>query len=1275
MKRAISLLLAVALTVSAFTAMSFNSALAADPGEDISLIAHYPFAGDANDTQRNLYNATLSGTGATFANDDEFGTILNLAGGSKGTSAAIIPGQALIGVGSITVATWVYPRGTTTYARIFDFGRSQTNNFYLTTRYSGSSFSARFTIAGSGGEQTAAATSALSVNTWHHVAVTINEATKVMSLYRDGELIATRTLTAGLKDVLSQTSGAANLLYIGRSQYGDSDINAKISDFRIYDRDLSLAEIQAVRAEKFSDDAVVASDLRSITNQLGVLQNRTDNFTLPTSTSSGSTVVWTSSNNVLINAQTGVVTRPPNTSPNQTETATLHVVVTKGEAKAESDIVVTVLRLPTDGEIVANDKAALTIPTGLINADIPLPPTGDMGSAITWVSGAPNYISSTGAVTRPAPDEGDKPVTLTATIRYGTASDTKTFELIVKHQTDVPVLIGVPDIRFASPKGELPALPYYIPGIYKDGKDGPPVRVIWPAPTNANAYQNVGEAEIKGTVSGTSFAPTAYVTITETDNAIDYHTPSLSFAIYGDDSVPAGATPKSSVAVLNNGESAANIKVIMALYDKDGRLAGDTQSSLTVAPKERKTLDISLPPVEESDCSVKVFAWDENTFEPLSETFDIAAEDALPEIELEKFNLSQVVLDFAENGNQTVFQRNYQNMLNGLLNANDDRFLYMFRQTFSIPQPAGASALGGWDTESTKLRGHATGHYLSALAQAYSGAAYDPAIQARLKTKMDYMIDTLYDISKLSQGDPASVPIAAGKTAYTSELTAATARKDYENWGRGFISAYPPDQLIMLESYATYGSGNNQIWAPYYTLHKILAGLVDCYEVAGSEKALEIAENMGLWVYDRLSKCTQAQLTRMWGIYIAGEYGGMNETLAKLYDITGDERFIKTAQAFDNYGFFFGTTANNYTDGLASNVDTIRTRHANQHLPQITGALATYDGTKDIKYYNVASNFWDKTVNSYTYSIGSNGGLTSNSECFNDQPDKLYGNGLPATGNKDSSESCATYNMLKLSTQLFMHEPDAKYMDYYERALYNDIAASISPTNAGNAYFFPLTPGAIRSYGNAQLTGFSCCNGTATESHTKYQDSIYLHDGDETLYVNLYIPSTLKWNDDVSISQTTNYPYSDTTNITVNGSGSFDMKLRIPYWAESGVEIYVNDEKQGVVTKPSSYVSINRAWSYGDTVKLVMPMDFHLYETMNQPNIASIFYGPIVMAGTETAALTTYRPITLDAENLANSITGDASSLRFTTNGRSLQPLYDFGTTRYSTYFDVTLDQ
>ena len=383
--------------------------------------------------------------------------------------------------------------------------------------------------------------------------------------------------------------------------------------------------------------------------------------------------------------------------------------------------------------------------------------------------------------------------------------------------------------------------------------------------------------------------------------------------------------------------------------------------------------------------------------------------------------------------------------------------------------------------------------------------------------------------------DPTAVPPGPDRKGYDSNLRAGAIRADYWNWGVGFISAYPPDQFIMLEKGATYGTQDTQIWAPYYTLHKILAGLLDSYEVGGNEKALEIAKGMGAWAYARLKALPPETRTSMWSRYIAGEYGGMNEVMARLFRLTGDRRFLECAKLFDNTNFFFGNA--NREHGLARNVDTIRGKHANQHIPQITGALETFRNTQEMPYYLIAANFWEIVNHSYMYSIGGVAGARNpnNAECFTAQPGTLWENGF---ANGGQNETCATYNLLKLDRQLFMYDQTAKYMDHYERALYNHILASVAEDNPGNTYHVPLNPGAQKRFGNANMNGFTCCNGTALESNTKLQDTIYFRSADnKTLYVNLFVPSTLTWRErNVVVQQSTDFPYADTTRLVIKGS-------------------------------------------------------------------------------------------------------------------------------------------
>ena len=343
---------------------------------------------------------------------------------------------------------------------------------------------------------------------------------------------------------------------------------------------------------------------------------------------------------------------------------------------------------------------------------------------------------------------------------------------------------------------------------------------------------------------------------------------------------------------------------------------------------------------------------------------------------------------------------------------------------------------------------------------------------------------------------------------------------------------------------------------------KFWPGLLDCYEVGGNEKALEIAKGMALWVIERLNQVPTETRIRMWNRYIAGEYGGMNEVMARLYRLTNDSRFLGGAKLFDNIDFFYGNV--NRSAGLAANVDTLRDKHANQHIPQITGALETFRDSQEPVYFRIAQNFWDIATNSYMYSIGGVAGGRRNAECFTAEPDELWQNGFAAGG---QNETCATYNMLKLTRQLFMFQPDeAKYMDYYEQALYNDILASVAENSAGNTYHIPLNPGARKSFGNPNMTGFTCCNGTALESNTKLQDSIYFKSADNAaLYVNLYVPSTLTWKDkNAVVKQETNFPYADSTKLTITGGNGLEVHMRVPDWATKGFFVKINGVEQSV---------------------------------------------------------------------------------------------------------------
>lgn len=734
-------------------------------------------------------------------------------------------------------------------------------------------------------------------------------------------------------------------------------------------------------------------------------------------------------------------------------------------------------------------------------------------------------------------------------------------------------LTHIADIEIETAVGNLPRLPGYLKGTYKNGVKGPKVRVIWPSDIDNTAVLKPGKYTITGRVPGTDFKPKARINITAS---------------------------KEQIAPVSN---------------------------------------------------------------------------------LEAFHLDEVSLKTDAHGHQTKFIENRDKFISTLAQTNPNSFLYMFRHAFGQKQPQGAEPLGVWDSQDTKLRGHATGHYLSAIAQAYASTGYDQSLQANFAKKLDYMVNTLYELSMLSGkpqnaggpyvSDPTAVPFGPDKTGFDSDLSDKGIRNDYWNWGKGFISAYPPDQFIMLEKGAKYGGQNNQIWAPYYTLHKILAGLIDVYEVTGNKKALEIAENMSDWVYARLSQLPQETLIRMWNTYIAGEFGGMNESMARMYSITGKQRYLKTAQLFDNIKVFFGDTA--HSNGLAKNVDIFRGLHANQHIPQIVGSIEMYRVSKNQEYYNVADNFWYKMVNDYMYSIGGVAGARNpaNAECFTAQPSTLYENGFSEGG---QNETCATYNMLKLTGDLFLFEQKAALMDYYERGLYNHILSSVAEKSPANTYHVPLRPGSVKQFSNADMQGFTCCNGTALESSTKLQNSIYFKSkSNEALYVNLYIPSTLDWKArDIKIEQKTDFPKDDHTKLTIHGSGKFDINVRVPGWATKGFFVKINGITQKLSSSPGSYLKISREWKDGDVLELKMPFQFHLDPVMDQQNIASLFYGPILLAAQEPEARKDWRKITLNAHDISKTIKGDPQQLRFNIDNVAFKPFYEtYG--RHSVYLDVTL--
>jgi DUF1680 family protein len=485
----------------------------------------------------------------------------------------------------------------------------------------------------------------------------------------------------------------------------------------------------------------------------------------------------------------------------------------------------------------------------------------------------------------------------------------------------------------------------------------------------------------------------------------------------------------------------------------------------------------------------------------------------------------------------------------------------------------------------------------------------------------------------------------------------------------GFLSAYTEAQFIRLEEFTNYSGAG--IWAPYYTLHKIVRGLLDAYHLAGNERALEIARKVGDWVHSRLSTLDRDRLNRMWSLHIAGEYGGMNENMAHLAAIEEDPArkadYLTAAKCFDNRRTVF--------PAAVENRDVLRGIHVNQHVPQFIGYLRVFEqDTAGQEYFTAATHFWHMVVPHRMFSHGSAGGQyaagdgypqNTNAELFQPRDDiagSLTYQMRPETDSgSGGGETCSTYNLLKLTRNLFFHDPDPAYMDYYERGLLNHILGSRRDADSAAeplvTYFLPAHPGATRGFGNLG----TCCGGTGLENHTKYQDSIYFRSADgRALYVNLYIASTLSW-DGFTVTQETDFPREQQSTLVVDGRGRREIKLRVPGWVRKGFRVKINGRAQDVQAVPGTYLGLRRVWSPGDRIEISMPFSLRVERALDDPTVQSLCYGPLVLPALNNSrtwrTFSFYRHLKLDGD-LGAAVTPLAEPNFFSTHDHTLRPLY-----------------
>lgn len=490
-----------------------------------------------------------------------------------------------------------------------------------------------------------------------------------------------------------------------------------------------------------------------------------------------------------------------------------------------------------------------------------------------------------------------------------------------------------------------------------------------------------------------------------------------------------------------------------------------------------------------------------------------------------------------------------------LLHVEDDRMLYHFRKASGL-DTLGADSPDGWDAEECKLRGHTTGHYLSALALCYHAVG-----DVRIRDKAVYMVQ---ELGKCQQ-----------------------AFAQIDGVKEGFLGSYLEEQFDLLERYTPYP----KIWAPYYTLHKVLAGLLDCFQYIESREALTIAERIGMWTYRRLSRLPKQQLEKMWSMYIAGEFGGMNAVMAQLAGLTGRKEFIQCARFFDNAKLF---------EPLSRGKDMLEGMHANQHIPQILGAVELYKITGERRYLDIAEVFWTTVTENRSYACGGVG----EGEMFHGF--REIGGLLTA----NTQETCASYNMLKLTKELYQFHPDTAYMDYYERVLFNHILATPAKDESGEStYFFPLGPGMRRTF----LKENNCCHGTGMENHFKYREGIYYRKKDD-IYINLYIPSELWFDNRDGVIRIERLSQSrQSYRIRIRGRDIRTLYLRKPGWAEI-FELRENNKRLELMPDQNGYLVISGDFLTERELEVEWGQCIQLIRTPDEPELAALQYGPYILA-------------------------------------------------------------
>ena len=497
-----------------------------------------------------------------------------------------------------------------------------------------------------------------------------------------------------------------------------------------------------------------------------------------------------------------------------------------------------------------------------------------------------------------------------------------------------------------------------------------------------------------------------------------------------------------------------------------------------------------------------------------------------------------------------------------LLSYDTDRLLAPFYEEAGMRPKA--SKFPNW----AGLDGHVLGHYLSALAMHYA-ASGDELIKERL----EYVL---------------------------SELKTIQDQNSKDNNFKGYISGVPNGKKMWLSMKSGNAGAQNGYWVPWYNIHKLYAGLRDAYIYAGYEQAKTMFLALCDWGLTITGGLNDSKMESMLGT----EHGGMAEVYADAYALTKNTKYLNEAKRWSHKWLLNAMSANN---------DNLTNVHANTQVPKVVGFARIAELSGDQTYVKGSEYFWDRVVNKRSIAIGGN----SISEHF-----PSFDNHKKYVEEREGPESCNTYNMLKLTERLFNMDHSAKQADFYERALFNHILSTIHPKHGGYVYFTPARPRHYRVYSKVNAAMW-CCVGSGMENPAKYNQFIYTKD-ESSLYVNLFAASLLNWKaKGMTIKQETAFPKGESAKFTITGSGSFDMKIRHPYWVkEDAFKIIVNGDTVVKKSDPSSYVSAGKSWKSGDVIEVLFPMYTHVEELPNVSDYVALLHGPIVLsAKTGTANL------------------------------------------------------